>query len=110
MFLVPIFKESTIAYINFYNSSIKKTIDKDYCIVSLDNKLIIISYFIKNNQNQNNLCKINFIASSSDLLFDLMNKHKLLVQSISLSHSLYIGKEIYKAELSEIFCQSYIQS
>jgi len=92
------------------NLRLKKSIDNDYCMISLRKEKIIVSYFRSIKKNKFNICQVNFIALSSDLLFDLMNKHKFLPKSISLSHALYIGKEIYKAELSNILLQEYVQS
>jgi len=89
---------------------LKQLIDNDYCTIRLIKDNIVVSYFIDIGENKMNVCQVNFIALSSDLIFDLIIKHSLLVQSISVSHSLYIGKEIYKAELSKIFSQAYIQS
>lgn len=96
--------------IDISNLSFKKLIGNDYCIISLRKENIIISYFRFIDKKKFNICQVNFISSSSNLLFDLINKHHLLVKSISLSHALYIGKEIYKAELSKILLQEYIQS
>jgi len=96
--------------IDFYNLSFKQSLDNDYCIVSLRKEVIIVSYFRYINRSKCNMCQVNFIALSSNLLFDLIIKHNLFVKYISLSHALYIGKEIYKAELSKIISQRYVQS
>lgn len=110
MFLLPILKDNLIKEINVSNLILKQSIDSDYCIISSRNKGIVISYFRCINKNKFKICQINFIASSSDLLFNLIVKHNLLFQSISLGHALYLGKEVYKAELAKIFLQIYIQS
>lgn len=110
MFLLPILQDYLIKEINVSNLRLKQPIDSDYCIISSRKEVITISYFRCINKNKFNICQINFIASSSDLLFDLIVKHDLLFQSISLGHALYIGKEVYKAELSKIFLQLYVQS
>lgn len=96
--------------VDFYNLSFNQLIGNDYCIVSLRKDEIIFSYFTFIHKSKFNPCQVNFIALSSDSLFDLIIKHNLFVKSISVSHSLYIGKEIYKAELSKILLQRYVQS
>jgi len=110
MFLLPILKDYLINEIDLSNLRLKQSIDSDYCIIVSKKEGIIISYFRSINKNKSNICQVNFIASSSDLIFNLIVKHNLLSKSISLGHALYIGKEIYKAELSKILLQLYIQS
>ncbi len=85
-------------------------IDDDYCIITVENSFIICSYFRFSKNNFGKYYQINFSSTSSDLLFDLINEHHYLSQFISLSHALYLGKEIYKAELSLILLQLYIQA
>lgn len=96
--------------IDFYNLSFNQLIDNDYFIVTVRKEEIIASYFRLIDKNEFEICQVNFISLSSDVLFNLIIKHNSLLKSISLSHSLYIGKEIYKAELSKILLQKYIQS
>lgn len=96
--------------INFSDLSLEKSIDNDYCMISLKKETIIISYFKYIQQKKFNICQVNFIALSSDSLFNLIIKHNLFFKYISLSHALYLGKEIYKAELSKTLLQKYVQS
>ena len=85
-------------------------IDNNYSTFSFRKKHIVFSFFIIRDQNKHFFCTVNFYASSSTKLFALMNEYNSLFLSISLSHLLYIGQEIYKAEISKIFKQKYIQS
>lgn len=108
MFLVPLLNNYCIKQINNNNICLDPLIDSDYCIIHLKGKLIICSYFQSIDAKQT-FCQINFYNVSSNLLLDIIAQHQFLLQSISLSHALYLGKEIYKAELSKILSQLYIQ-
>lgn len=107
MFLVPLLNDSFIKNKDVLLSSL---IDDNYCLIYLYKQLIICSYIRYTSEKKSKICRVNFIAVSSDLLFNLISKHNALIHNMSFSHSLYIAKEIYKAELSNIFLQSYIQS
>ena len=85
-------------------------IDTNHSTIYLYKKKIIFSFIIVIDEQQSRYCLMNFYALSSAGLFSLVNKHKGLFLSISFHHILYIGKEIYKAELSQLFKQRYIQS
>lgn len=86
-------------------------LDKGYCLIYAANNIITCSYFSADTTQHSSLfCRINFSAISSDLLLDLIVKHEKLPRSISLSHAFYIGKEIYKVELSQVLSQRYVQS
>ena len=62
------------------------------------------------NETRCRCCTVNFYASSSTRLYKVIGDQKFLFLSISLHHILYIGKEIYKAELSQLLRQIYVQS
>lgn len=85
-------------------------IDNNYSTFFLCKKHIVFSFVLIRDQNKHFSCTVNFYASSSIKLFTLMNEYNSLFLLISLSHILYIGKEIYKAEISKIFKQEYMQS
>lgn len=85
-------------------------IDKNYSIVYIYKKKIIFSFVVVIDETEYRCCKINFYASSSTKLYEVINNQNVLFLSISLYHILYIGKEIYRAELSEVFKQKYVQS
>lgn len=85
-------------------------IDTNYSIIYIYKKKIIFSFVMLIDKRQCRCCKINFYASSSTKLYELISKQNALFLSISLYHILYIGKEIYRAELSEVFKQKYVQS
>ena len=107
MFLVPLLNDS---FIKNKDLSFNSLIDDDYCLIYLYEQLIICSYFRYADKRKSKICRVNFIAISSDVLFNLISKHNALIDRISFSHSLYLAKEIYKAELSTICVQAYIQS
>jgi len=85
-------------------------IDTNHSIICIYKKKIIFSFVMVIDERQCRSCKINFYASSSTKLYELISKQNLLLLSISFYHILYIGKEIYRAELSEVFKQRYVQS
>lgn len=86
------------------------SLDTNYCLICLDNSVIVLSYFFVDTYRLNQACQINFSAMSSDLLLDLICQHKKISQGVSLSHAFYIAQEVYKAELSKSLSQSYTQS
>nr|YP_008144696.1 hypothetical protein [Grateloupia taiwanensis]AGO19819.1 hypothetical protein [Grateloupia taiwanensis] len=88
--------------------------DDFYCLIRLQkNRTISLCLFesIQNNiKNYNkNVYPICFTAVSADSMYILLSKHDL-VKKLSMNHVLYIGQELYKAELSVIFDQSYVQN
>lgn len=110
MLLLPLLNDSFIKQIQCNYQLLDFSIDSHYCIVNLNKNMIIVSVFILADKNKNRLCRINFYAMSSDLLLNLISQHYSIDSHISLSHALYLGKEIHKAELSIIFKQIYVQS
>ena len=109
MFLFPVLNDSFVKLVRINNSHLNTVIDHNYCIISLEKNSIQLSLFIIKNHNTKCVFQINFCAISSHEIFYLINQHKNISQHISFSHALYMGKEIYKAELSKIFQQIYIQ-
>nr|YP_009502187.1 hypothetical protein [Porolithon onkodes]ASB29788.1 hypothetical protein [Porolithon onkodes] len=85
-------------------------IDNNYSTLSLYKKHIVLSFIMVRDRKKYFPCKVNFYAPSSAKLSALMNEYSSLFSLVSLSHLLYIGKEIYKVEISTIFKQKYIQS
>lgn len=87
-------------------------IDTDYSTISVHKENLVFSLVIivdKKGQKKRD-CKVNFYAFSYKELFSLINIYEAIFCSISFRHALYMGKEIYKAELSKIFNQKYLQS
>nr|YP_009393486.1 hypothetical protein [Bostrychia simpliciuscula]ARW62048.1 hypothetical protein [Bostrychia simpliciuscula] len=74
----------------------KKTIELHYFICSLYYNSIIYSY------------PICFTANSSYVMFILLSLHKSF-HFLTTEHKLYLGKELYKAEISIQLNQKYIQ-
>lgn len=83
--------------------------DKNYCLITVKSSIIKLSLFIIVDAYRQHICQINFHSISSNRLFNLINKHCYISRYISFSHTLYLGKEIYKAQLSNSFQQKYIQ-
>ena len=108
MFLLSILNDSFIKYI----SIAMFRIDTDYSTISVYNNNLVFSFvvIVDKKEQKRRGCIVNFYAFSYQRLFFLINMYQGLFGSISFGHALYMGKEIYKAELSKIFKQKYIQS
>jgi len=110
MLLQPNLNDSFINHKRQINRHQFLLTDLSYCIISLEKDIIRCSFFIYVESEKDSYYQINFSAISCNLLFDLICKHSNLFHHISFYHILYIGKEIYKAELSKTFQQRYRQS
>lgn len=109
MCLLPILNDSFIRQKRVIQQNYKFSADSTYCLISVKRKAIVCSLFTVQHGQKKCFCQINFSAISSSLLFNIISKHRGLCNYLSLSHLLYIGKEIYKADLSKTFHQEYIQ-
>ena len=87
-------------------------IDINYSTISVYRKNLVFSLVIivDKKEQKKRSCKVNFYAFYYKDLFSLINMYEAIFDSISFRHALYMGKEIYKAELSKIFNQKYLQS
>lgn len=110
MFLIPSLNDLLLVKIKKQQYQVDPFLDVNYCLIYVKADYIVCSYFSCNKLAPFSFCQINFFAMSSDLLIKLISKHKSFLQAISVSHALYLGKEIYKAELSNVCTQLYIQS
>ena len=83
--------------------------DNCYCLIRLINqKNITLYYFINMNKHKGNypICLTGYRSEVIHKLISLHNDFNCL----SINHCLYLGKELYKAELALIFHQEYIQN
>lgn len=87
-------------------------IDTNYSTISVyrENLVFSLVIIVDKKEQKKQGCKVNFYAFSYEELFSLINMYEAVFCSISFKHALYMGKEIYKAELSKIFNQKYLQS
>ena len=87
-------------------------IDTNYSTISVyrENLVFSLVIIVDKKEQKKRGCKVNFYAFSYEELFSLINMYEAVFCPISFRHALYIGKEIYKAELSKIFNQKYLQS
>ncbi len=109
MFLRPNLNDSFINQKQQLSQNQLLLTDSSYCMIAVERDMIRCSFFLYI-EIKDCYCQINFSALSSNLLFDLICKHYNLCNYISFYHILYIGKEIYKAELAKTFQQTYRQS
>nr|QVY58233.1 hypothetical protein [Eucheuma denticulatum] len=82
--------------------------DKYYCLIQVKTNYGVSMYFFCLNKNMSQY-PICISATSSQILYDLISLHYYL-HHLSVVHYLYLGKELYKAELALYFQQEYIQS
>ena len=85
--------------------------DKSYCIIYLVNKEKIVLHMFSSVSSSNIKVynyPICFTAYSSKLLYRLLLYHYSFC-IFSFDHSLYLGKEVYKAGLALSLGQNYIQ-
>lgn len=109
MSLFPILNDSFIKEKHASEAYTHFSLDGNYCIISLDKNIIVCSLFVILSKQKHHCCQINFSATSCTVLFHLMSQHSSLHNYISSSHLLYLGKEIYKANLARILHQRYVQ-
>nr|WOA02478.1 hypothetical protein [Gloiopeltis furcata] len=81
--------------------------DNSYCLISVlrSNESSLCCYFYFNSKSY----PIFIRAKYSILIYVLICKHRHL-RRLSCSHYLYLGGEIYKAELSLLLDQEYTQN
>lgn len=89
--------------------------DSFYCLVRIPLNEKISLYCIYNNDTLNLRVKtyslsypICFTAESSEKIILLLSRHSIFTL-FSINHALYLGKELYKAELSLLLKQYYLQ-
>nr|YP_009295358.1 hypothetical protein BI108_pgp037 [Dasya binghamiae]AOH77370.1 hypothetical protein [Dasya binghamiae] len=87
--------------------------DKFYCLIRVIKKKRIELYCFRrlNNIDDNSFIytyPICFTANSFKTITYLFNLHNI-INMLSINHILYLGKELFKAELSLFSHQIYIQ-
>nr|YP_010485072.1 conserved hypothetical plastid protein [Hypnea cervicornis]UVW80766.1 conserved hypothetical plastid protein [Hypnea cervicornis] len=79
--------------------------DCNYCLISITQKLNISLYLFFSKDNY----PICITARRSNDIYHLMSLHKSF-DFLSIEHCLYLGRELYKAELALVFNQEYVQN
>nr|QCI09129.1 hypothetical protein [Inkyuleea mariana] len=85
--------------------------DNFYCLIRVivhKKRKLSLYYFSHNITKQSFIYPICFTASNINVMFKLLSMHNCFNQA-SIYHILYIGQELYKAELCLAFNQIYIQ-
>nr|YP_010726434.1 hypothetical protein P4D33_pgp137 [Hypnea spinella]WDY84909.1 hypothetical protein [Hypnea spinella] len=82
--------------------------DHSYCLIRITKNFNISLYlfFAKNKMPNYPIC---ITSRKSNIIYYLMSLHHYF-SFFSCEHYLYLGKELYKAELALIFNQEYIQN
>lgn len=86
--------------------------DNSYALIRICNKKTIqVYYFLYSLYYNPTICKypICFTANNSYLMFMLLSVHKTFCSLTTTNHKLYLGKELYKAEISIQLNQEYVQ-
>lgn len=81
--------------------------DDYYCVINLICDQNIVLYIFE--KQKTTLYPICLISFNSNKIFHLISIHNSFI-NFSLVHYLYLGKELYKAEISLKFGQQYIQN
>jgi len=86
--------------------------DNYYCLIKIvQNKQRIEVYFVNSDCSLKKFLynyPMCFTANSLNNIILLLDSHDF-INTLSLQHTLYIGKELYKAELALFSSQLYIQ-
>ena len=89
---------------------INKLISGAYIVVRVKNKNIItVSHFSGIRSLKLGYVQIDFCSTSCQKICELIYFHIPIYSSISCDHALYLGRELYKAEMCIIMRQFYIQ-
>uniref|UniRef100_UPI00300296A1 Ycf91 n=1 Tax=Anunuuluaehu liula TaxID=3049639 RepID=UPI00300296A1 len=85
-----------------------KKMDNSYCLIRLVlyENIALYCFQVKSKTYNYPIC---FTAHNADKLYKIIFIHKML-KNISLKHCIYLGQELYKAELCLKFGQEYIQN
>lgn len=83
--------------------------DKNYCLIQSNINNIILHYFSVISSVKTQIYPTCFIAKTTNSIYKLISLH-CCFDTCSPSHLLYLGKELYKLELSSYLKQKYIQS
>ena len=85
--------------------------NSDYFILSLmNNNMIKLSYFKRTRNPQLNYkTQVDFLGWDSQQISYLLYFYFLICNRTTTSHALYLGRELYKAEICMIMQQHYIQ-
>nr|YP_009313877.1 Hypothetical protein ORF_1 [Hommersandiophycus borowitzkae]SCW22131.1 Hypothetical protein ORF_1 [Hommersandiophycus borowitzkae] len=89
------------------------TEDSVYCkIIVIPDNYIILAVYLYNNKLfiEDSQTYVIFKATKADTMIHLVQKHLYIYSELSVSHSLYIGCELVKAEIALIMRQDYIQN
>lgn len=80
-----------------------------YCLIKhLQWNYLSISLYIK--KNPHTVQMITFKAKSAEVLCRLIGLHEKIADILSVTHTLYIGMELMKAEVAMVTGQNYIQN
>ena len=79
-------------------------LDKTFCLIKKHNEILVLCCYL----DQEYI--LYFYGLDTNQIFKIIEHHKQFVNYISIYHSLYLGRELFKAEVSNITNQFYIQS
>nr|YP_009313469.1 Hypothetical protein ORF_1 [Galaxaura rugosa]SCW21723.1 Hypothetical protein ORF_1 [Galaxaura rugosa] len=102
---------NSLNHFKVFISTNNEIIDLDiYCVINInkDKQIYCIVYYRSDKKNSLDKSVI-FKSKKAKRLSQLIQLHNCIYQNLSVSHAIYIGMELMKAEISVIVEQSYIQ-
>jgi len=85
--------------------------DNFYCLIRITSEHIISLYYFPINHNVlGNTMPTCFTAKTANAMFELISSYRFFSKQISINHALYLGQELYKAEIALKLGQKYIQN
>nr|YP_009314902.1 Hypothetical protein ORF_1 [Scinaia undulata]SCW23357.1 Hypothetical protein ORF_1 [Scinaia undulata] len=93
---------------NLASTRLSILIDPIYCIISNSSYIVLIIYSTDSLSNQYTRC-IRFRSAEAKKISQLLQLHEYICSNLSVSHSMYIGIELMKAEIAMILRQQFAQ-
>ncbi len=87
--------------------------DDLYCKINIIvNSYICVKFYASDHSVYLNssMLQVVFTSTNAESMIKLISIHLLISSNLSISHALYIGGELMKAELALIMRQEYIQN
>lgn len=80
------------------------SLDKTFCLIKKHNKILVLCCYLEQKYS------IYFYGLDTSQIFEVIGQHQQFFSYISVYHSLYLGRELFKAEIADMTNQFYIQS
>nr|YP_009314696.1 Hypothetical protein ORF_1 [Neoizziella asiatica]SCW23151.1 Hypothetical protein ORF_1 [Neoizziella asiatica] len=104
------FSSQQLPCLSYRNSMIVQ--DDIYCKIYIVSRTYLCVKFYASDYSVDvisSMLRVVFISTNAQSMVKLINSHIWITSKLSISHALYIGGELVKAELTLITGQEYIQ-